>query len=152
MKTSKPSQKESLDIASKKGICLEFFSAYQDMDTDRMLGLCDPEGIITFKPLGKSYQGKISELGKAVWSALMESFPDLDNTVKDQKWDEKTETVTCKVDIFGIQKKEFAGIPSKGKRFSSEHIFIFHFVQQGLIREIYIDWDHDRFVSQLIGN
>ena len=152
MKTTKPSQKESLEAANKKGICLEFFSAYQDMEIDRMLGLCEPEGIITFKPLGPSYRGKIAELGKAVWSGLMESFPDLDNTVKDQNWDETNNTVSCKVDIFGTQEKAFAGLPSKGKRFNSEHIFIFHFNPEGLISEIYIDWDHDRFVSQLGGD
>jgi predicted ester cyclase len=152
MKTSKQSEKESLDAGSKKGVCLEFFSAYQDLEIDRMLGLCEPEGTINFQPLGKAYQGKTTEVGDRVWSSLIDSFPDLDNTVKDQIWDETHNTVTCTVDIFGTQKKEFAGIPSKGKGFTSEHIFIFHFNEEGLIREIYIDWDHDSFVSQLTGH
>ena len=39
-------QQESLDTLSKKGTCIEFFSAYQDMDLDRMLSLCDIEGKI----------------------------------------------------------------------------------------------------------
>src|SRR5436190_22640624 len=110
-------QQESLDALSKKGTCIEFFSAYQDMDVERMLALCDPNGIITFEPLGDSFKGKIYEIGKGVWSALMDSFPNLDNTVKGQTYNEATDEVVCNVVIFGTQEKEFAGIPSKGNDF-----------------------------------
>ena len=63
---------ESLDALSKKGTCIEFFSAYQDMDLDRMLSLCDTDGKIEFVPLGESFKGKIHEVGKGLWSAIME--------------------------------------------------------------------------------
>lgn len=140
---------ETLDGLSKKGTCIEFFSAYQDMDIERMLSLCDVNGEVAFVPLGESYQGKIYEVGKAVWSALMDSFPNLDNTVMHQRFDEAANSVTCQVVIFGTQKKEFAGLPAKDNDFDSEHIFIFRFNDEGKIVELNVNWDHDAFVNQL---
>ena len=148
MKTT-TQQQESVDALAKKGTCIEFFSAYQDMDLDRMLSLCDKSGTIAFEPLGESFKGKIYEVGKGLWSAIMDSFPNLDNTVKHQTYDEATDTVTCKVVIFGTQEKEFAGLPSKGNDFDSEHIFIFRFNEEGKIMDLKINWDHERFVGQL---
>jgi hypothetical protein len=140
---------EQVDVLAKKGTCIEFFSAYQDMDVERMLTLCDPNGTVSFVPLGEAYTGKITETGKGVWSALMDSFPDLDNTVKGQQYDEATNAVTCQVVIFGNQEKEFAGLPPVGKGFDSEHIFIFRFNEEGKITDLQISWDHDSFVKQL---
>jgi len=151
MKTKTTAQQETLDALSKKGTCIEFFSAYQDMDVDRMLALCDPQGDIFFEPLGDSGKGKIYESGKGIWSALMESFPDLDNTVRSQTFNEVENTVTSMVAIFGKQEKEFAGLPSKGLRFDSDHIFIFRFNDQSKIDKINIIWDHVRFVNLLTG-
>lgn len=142
-------QQERIEVLAKKGTCIEFFSAYQDMDVDRMLSLCEQEGTISFVPLGPDYSGKIYETGKAVWSALMDSFPNLDNTVKSQQYDATTDTVTCQVVIFGKQEKEFAGLPPKGNSFDSDHIFIFRFNEDGKISDLNIQWDHESFVSQL---
>jgi hypothetical protein len=142
-------QHESLDALSKKGTCIEFFSAYQDMDLDRMLSLCDSNGTIDFEPLGDSFKGKIQEVGKGLWDAIMDSFPNLDNTVKNQTFDETTNVVTCQVVIFGTQEKEFAGMPSKGNDFDSDHIFIFRFNEKGKISDLKINWDHANFVKQL---
>lgn len=144
-------QQESLNTLSKKGTCIEFFSAYQDMDVDRMLSLCEVNGTVAFEPLGDSFKGKIHEIGKSVWLALMDSFPNLDNTVKSQTFDEATNEVRCTVVIFGTQEKEFAGTPSKGKDFDSEHIFIFRFNDHAKIEHISIAWDHERFVKLLSG-
>lgn len=92
-----------------------------------MIRLCDPEGEIFFEPLGEAGKGKVGELGKNQWIALMDSFPDLDNTVVKADLEEATNAVTCTVSIFGTQEKEFAGIPSKGSRFESDHVFVFRF-------------------------
>lgn len=142
-------QQESIEILAKKGTCIEFFSAYQDMDLDRMLSLCDSNGMIAFEPLGEAFKGKIHEVGKGLWSALMDSFPNLDNTVKSQTYDEATNSVSCTVVIFGTQAKEFAGMPSQGKDFDAEHIFIFRFNEEGKISNLSINWNHDAFVKQL---
>src|SRR5918993_2492074 len=106
-------QQDHIDTLAKKGACIEFFSAYQDMDVERMLSLCTDSGTVAFVPLGADYAGKINEIGKGVWTALMEAFPNLDNTVKEQHYDGSTDTVSCKVVIFGKQEKEFAGLPAK---------------------------------------
>jgi ketosteroid isomerase-like protein len=142
---------ESLEALTRKGTCIEFFSAYQDMDIDRMLALCSPDGEIFVKPLGNSGKGKIHQKGKDLWTALMDAFPGLDNTVQNQIFSEQNNTVTCDVVILGQQEKPFAGIPSQGLRFESEHIFIFHFDDESKIDQIEVDWDHNRFVNQLTG-
>ncbi|MCH6234960.1 ester cyclase [Cognataquiflexum rubidum] len=149
MKTLSKSIKENQDISFKKGISLEFFSAYQDIELERMMGLCDPEGTVSFVPLGNDFIGKIHEIGKGVWAALLDSFPDLDNTVIEQEYEESQNAVFCKVEIFGTQEKDFAGLPAKGKPFRSEHIFIFKFTEEDKIMDIQIDWDHESFVRQL---
>lgn len=149
MKTA--TQHETIDALSKKGSCIEFFSAYQDFDLDRMLGLCNPDGDVNFEPLGEAGKGKIHEIGKQIWASLMDAFPNLDNTVKSQAYDPETNSVRCQVVIFGKQEKEFAGIPSKGLRFDSDHIFIFRFDDQSKIDHIDIQWDHDHFVTCLTG-
>jgi hypothetical protein len=146
---TKTHQFESLDSLVRKGTCIEFFSAYQDLDIDRMLSLCSPHGTVEFKPLGKDGTGKIYETGKGIWSALMDSFPDLDNTVKSQQYDEGSDSVTCHVVIFGKQQKDFAGIRTKGSGFESDHIFIFRFNPESKIENISIEWDHTSFVRQL---
>jgi predicted ester cyclase len=140
-------QKESMTELSRKGTCIEFFSAYQELEIDRMLGLCETNGDVNFIPLGDNGKGKIHEFGKDLWNSLMECFPDLDNTTDTLITD--GDNVLCKVAINGTQAKDFAGIPTKGKRFESDHIFIFHFNEEDKIDNISIDWNHQGFVEQL---
>lgn len=142
-------QSESVDVLSKKGTCIEFFSAYQDFDLDRMLGLCSADGQVAFEPLGNGGKGKIHELGRGIWAALMEAFPNLDNTVKSQTYNEADNSVSCIVTIFGKQEKAFAEIPSKGNEFDSEHIFIFRFDEGGKVTNLSVNWNHEAFVKQL---
>jgi predicted ester cyclase len=82
-----------------------------------------------------------------LWLLLMDCFPDLDNTVDSATVE--GDAVVCRVSIFGTQQKDFAGIPSKGLRFESDHIFIFRFSPDDVIQSISIDWNHDGFVRQL---
>ena len=117
-----------------------------------MLGLCSPAGDISFLPLGDAGKGKIYETGKSIWTAVLDAFPDLDNTVHSQTFNEADNSVTCSVAIFGKQEKEILGIPSKGLRFDSDHIFIFRFDEKGKIDKLSIEWNLDSFVKQLTGN
>lgn len=140
---------ESIAELTRKGTCIEFFSAYQDLDTERMINLATPEATVWFQPLGEDGKGLFHEFGKAVWSLLMDCFPDIDNTV-DSMYSEDN-TVTCKVAIFGTQEKEFMGLPSKGLKFNSDHIFIFRFDENDKITDLSIHWNHENFVTQLTG-
>jgi len=138
-----------MDTLSKKGSCIEFFSAYQDFDLERMLALFSPEAIVEFIPLAEAGKGKVQEVGRGIWSALMDSFPNLDNTVRSQVFNEADNSVSCVVSIFGKQEKDFASIPTKGKDFDSEHIFIFRFNNEGRISYLSVNWNHEAFVEQL---
>jgi len=133
---------------SLKNACVSFMFAYQQRNVDKMLSFCDPGGDVFFKPLGESGKGKIMELGKAIWTSLIDCFPDIDNTV-DAAIAEDGESVRCQVVIRGTQAKDFAGIVSKGKHFDSDHIFIFRLNPAGKIARIEIEWDHEDFKRQL---
>ena len=133
---------------SLKNVCVEFMFAYQKQDVNRMLSFCDPEGTVFFRPLGPDGKGKIYGLGKSLWTALIDSFPDIDNTV-DATIAEDGDAIRCQVVISGTQARDFAGITSKGQHFDSDHIFIFHMNAEGKINHIEINWDHADFMKQL---
>ncbi|HEY1870738.1 MAG TPA: nuclear transport factor 2 family protein [Chitinophagaceae bacterium] len=133
---------------SLKNACVEFMFAYQQRNVDKMLSFCDPEGDVHFEPLGDAGNGKIYELGKGIWSALIDSFPDVDNTL-DAAVAEDENTVRCQVVIRGTQAKNFADIANKGMRFESDHIFIFHLNNENKIDSINISWNHADLKKQL---
>jgi predicted ester cyclase len=133
---------------SLKNACVNFMFAYQQRNVDRMLSYCDPTGEVFFKPLGDAGKGQIGELGRAIWTSLIDCFPDIDNTV-DATIAEDKDSVRCQVVIRGTQAKDFAGIVSKGKKFDSDHIFIFRVNNTGKIDRIEIVWDHQDFQRQL---
>lgn len=143
----KPVTTRSSTILTRKGTCIEFFSAYQDHEYQRMVDLCTPDAMVEFVPLEENGKGRVAELGKNLWALLMECFPDIDNTIDTFTTD--AGEVTCKVNIFGIQAKDFPGIPSRGLKFESDHIFIFQFDEADKITHIRIYWDHPDFCRQL---
>jgi hypothetical protein len=147
METTKTT--ESITDLTRKGTCIEFFSAYQELDTERMIGLATPDATVWFEPLGEGGKGLFQEFGKNVWSLLIDCFPDLDNTV-DSMYSED-ELIICKVAIFGTQEKDFLGLPSKGLKFNSDHIFVFRFDENDKIIDLKINWNHEGFVAQLTG-
>ena len=133
---------------SLKNACVSFMFAYQQRNVEKMLSFCNPDGEIFFKPLGEGGKGKIGELGRAIWTELIDSFPDIDNTV-DAAIAEDGDAVRCQVVIRGTQAKDFADISNKGKHFDSDHIFIFRLNERGKIDRIEIEWDHADFKRQL---
>ena len=133
---------------SLKNTCVQFMFAYQQKNIEKMLSFCNLDGNIQFLPLGDAGKGKIGELGKAIWSGLIECFPDIDNTV-DVALAEDNDTVRCQVVISGTQAKDFADVKNKGKHFESDHIFIFHLDEDNRIYDISIQWNHEDFKRQL---
>jgi len=133
---------------SLKNACVQFMFAYQQRNVEKMLSFCNPEGEIHFLSLGENGKGKIGDLGKALWTSLIDCFPDIDNTL-DAAVAEEENTVRCQVVIRGTQEKDFAGIPNKGKHFDSDHIFIFRLNKENKIDSIRISWDHADFQKQL---
>jgi hypothetical protein len=138
-------QEEKLSL---KNACVEFMFAYQQKNLEKMLSLCNPNGVVEFVPLGEAGKGRIAELGKAIWGALIECFPDIDNTL-DAAVAEDEHTVRCQVVIRGTQAKDFADIKNEGKHFDSDHIFIFRLNDNNKIEHINITWNHEDFKRQL---
>ena len=131
-----------------KSPCIDFMFAYSEHDMDKMMSLSDPNGEVWFKPLGEAGRGTIGELGKGIWSSLMDCFPDIENTVH-AAIGEEDGTIRCQVLIEGTQAKDFADIPNKGQRFGSDHIFIFRLNEENLIDQVHIEWNHADFKKQL---
>ena len=136
-----------LSQMAKKGPCIDFMFAYTDHDVQKMLSFCDPNGEVYFKPLGEDGRGRIGELGKALWSSLIDAFPDIHTTVHASIVD--GEDIRCQVLISGTQAKDFAGIECKGNGFDSDHIFVFQLNEENIINSIQIEWDHADFSRQL---
>lgn len=139
---------EQQKVLSLKNACVEFMFSYQQRNIEKMLSFCDPDGSIHFEPLGDAGIGAIGELGKNLWTALIDCFPDIDNTLDAAVAEDKS-TVRCQVVIRGTQAKDFAGIKNKGQHFDSDHIFIFHLNPDNKIDSIRISWDHADFQKQL---
>ncbi len=131
-----------------KGSAINFMFAYAEQDMDKMMSLCDTDGEVWFKPLGEDGRGTIGGLGKGLWTALIDSFPDLNNTVDSATLDGDG-NVRCQVVIRGTQAKDFAGIECKDQQFNSDHIFIFKHNPDGEINSIHIEWNHADFQKQL---
>ncbi|CCH51549.1 hypothetical protein BN8_00478 [Fibrisoma limi BUZ 3] len=140
-------RKISLTEQTRKGACLAFFSAYQDMDTARMIQLAAPDATVHFMPMGEDGKGSFWEFGQGVWQLIMDCFPDVDNTVDSLVTD--GDTIRASVAIFGTQAQDFMGIANQGLRFNSDHIFVFRFDTADRITHLDIDWDHASFCRQL---
>ena len=139
-------QEQPLSI-SWKNRSVDFMKAYQEQDVQKMLANCSEDGAVSFLPLGADGKGKIQEKGKAIWNALIDSFPTIDNTINSVVMENGK--VKCDVTIRGKQEKPFGGLPSRGKSFEEDHIFIFKIDDDGFIDEIVINWNHTNFVKQL---
>lgn len=140
-------QQEPVSDLTRKGACLAFFTAYDDLDTARMIGLAAPNATVHFLPLGQDGKGSFWEFGKVVWDLLIDCFPDISNTV--DSLSAEGDAITANVTISGTQAKEFMGIPSRGLRFGSDHVFVFRFNDADQIQDLTINWDHYGFVKQL---
>ncbi|MFH6605058.1 ester cyclase [Maribacter algicola] len=139
-------QEQPLSI-SWKNRSVDFMKAYQDQNVQKMLDNCSKKGTISFLPLGEDGKGKIHETGKAIWTALIDSFPTIDNTINSVVTENGK--VKCDVTIRGKQEKDFGGLPTRGKSFEEDHIFIFKIDSDGFIDDLTINWNHSNFVKQL---
>ena len=129
-------------------IPLQFFDSYNNHKIDKMLQLFEENGEIIFQPLGGEGKGKVNELGQAIWSQLMHSFPNISCNVLKTKIDE-SENVICEVNFKGLQEDDFAGLENKGNSFDTDHVFVFKLNENGQIKSLTVTWDHEDFCRQL---
>lgn len=132
----------------KEAIIQIFFSLFNDQRFDEMGQLFTPQAQIVFLPWNEGGHGEVEVLGKIVWKAFAEAFPNLIHIVQKIKTDAYG-YVICEVHVMGTQAQNFLLIPNKGHSFAIDQIFIFHFDDQFLINKVSVNWDHYDWQQQL---
>jgi steroid delta-isomerase-like uncharacterized protein len=132
-----------------------FFDAYRAQDVERMVDLCTENAdfhYVPFEVWGRQRvirgDGKVRTIGKVFWTALIDAFPDLTNTVHSVTHDEQG-NVAVEVVISGTQAKTFGSIGNLGLHYDLPHVFLFRVDAEGLIEEITAYWDTADWYRQL---
>jgi steroid delta-isomerase-like uncharacterized protein len=132
-----------------------FFAAYRVHDVEAMVDACSEQAGFHYVPLemwGKQRvlrgYGKVRSIGKALWTGLIASFPDLDNEVT-ALWGDDGGNVVAEVTIRGTQRKAWGTIDALGKAFAVPHLFLFHVDERDRIDDIRAYWDSADMCRQL---
>jgi steroid delta-isomerase-like uncharacterized protein len=96
--------------------------------------------------MGDRGRGPANEVGRSIWSGLIDAFPDL--RVEPQSMFGDDSHVAAEVLIGGTQQKDFLDIPNRGHRYQLPHAFILGF-DDGGITQITAYWDNLSFYTQL---
>jgi ketosteroid isomerase-like protein len=132
-----------------------FFDAYRAHDVERMVDLCADGADFRYVPFEVwtrqrvvRGEGKVCTVGKAIWTTLIDAFPDLANTVTSIGGDSDG-NVAAEVRIGGTQAKDFGIIACTGGHYELPHLFMFHVTAAGLIDDIVAYWDNVDWKKQL---
>jgi hypothetical protein len=97
---------------------LAFFDAYRVHDVEYMVDLCTDGADFRYVPFevrGRQRvlhgEGKVRTIGKVIWTALIDAFPDLNNDVTSLRADEHG-NVVAEVSISGTQARPLASSPA----------------------------------------
>jgi steroid delta-isomerase-like uncharacterized protein len=139
------------DTATRTTVAVDaarsFFAAYNAHDVNRMVAACSADARLRYVPLGVQGEGRARDLGKTIWSGLIDAFPDLAVSVQSAFGDERN--AAAEVMIGGTQRKDFLGIRSQGRRYDLPHAFLLETNAAGLITGITSYWDNASFYLQL---
>ncbi|MGA7328452.1 MAG: ester cyclase [Rhodomicrobium sp.] len=124
-----------------------FFTAYNAHDIDKMLAACSDSAQLRYMPMGNQGLGNVRDVGKTIWSGIIDAFPDLHVTV--QSMFGNAENVAAEVVIGGTQSKDFLNIPNRGKHYELPHAFLLEVDGVGKITSIAAYWDNASFYLQL---
>ncbi len=132
-----------------------FFDAYRAHDVERMVELCSDNADFHYIPFEVWTRqrvihgdGKVRTIGKALWTTLIDAFPDLTNEVTSITADNEG-NVAAEVVISGTQTKPYGTIANQGLHFDLPHVFLFRVGKDGLIEEVTGYWDNADFYRQL---
>jgi hypothetical protein len=99
-----------------------FFTAYREHDVERMVDLCAAGAAFRYVPFevwGRQRvlhgEGTVGTVGKLIWTALIDAFPDLTNAVTSLRAGAEG-NVAAEVSIGGTQARAFGGIACAGRR------------------------------------
>ncbi|MBB2199583.1 MAG: nuclear transport factor 2 family protein [Gluconacetobacter sp.] len=124
-----------------------FFDAYRRQDTDAMLACFSDGGTIHYIPAG--LEGPARQQGVAIWTGLIDVFPDLTNRIMALYVGDDGRSVTVEVMISGTQAKDGFGIPNLGKRYEVPHAFIITGSPDGGIDRMTAYWDNAAWFTML---
>ena len=132
-----------------------FFDAYRAHDVELMVDLCtDNAGFryVPFEVWGRQRvlygEGKVSTVGKVIWTTLLDAFPDLVSVVTSLRADGEG-NVAAEVGIGGTQAKDFGNVASAGRHYELPHLFLFSVTGDGLIDHVVAYWDNAGWKKQL---
>ena len=132
-----------------------FFAAYRAHDVERMVDLCAEDASFRYVPFevwGRQRvlhgEGTVRTVGKLIWTALIDAFPDLTNAVTSLRADADG-NVTAEVSIGGSQARAFGSIACTGRSYWLPHLFLFHVTGDGMIDDIVAYWDNVAWKRQL---
>ncbi len=132
-----------------------FFDAYRARDVERMVELCSDNADFRYVPFEVWARqrvlhgdGKVGTVGKAIWTSLIDAFPDLTNAVTTVRADDQG-NVAAEVSIGGTQAKDFGVIACTGGHYDLPHLFLFHVNDDGLIDDLVAYWDNVHWKNQL---
>jgi steroid delta-isomerase-like uncharacterized protein len=124
-----------------------FFASYNAHQVDKMVAACSEDARLRYVPMGSQGEGRARELGKRIWSGLIDAFPDLHVTV--QSLFDDGRHVAAEVVIGGTQQKDFLQIRSRGRHYELPHAFLLELNDRGQISDLAAYWDNASFYSQL---
>ena len=132
-----------------------FLVAYREHDVERMVDLCTEGATFRYVPFevwGRQRvlhgEGTVRTVGKLIWTALIDAFPDLTNAVTSLRAD-ACGNVAAEVSISGTQARAFGGIACTGQRYRLPHVFLFRVTGSGLIDDVVAYWDNVAWKMQL---
>ena len=132
-----------------------FFDAYRARDVERMVELCSDNAdfhYVPFEVWGRQRvirgDGKVRTIGKAIWTTLIDAFPDLTNEVTYITSDGEG-NAAVEVVISGTQAKPYGTLANQGLHYDLPHVFLFRVGKDGLIEEITAYWDSADWYRQL---
>ena len=124
-----------------------FFDRYRKHDIEGMLSLFVPGATVDYVPMAAT--GAAAVQGTAIWTALVNAFPDLTNEVNAIHADGSGRHATVEVTIRGTQAQDFLGIVHRGKSFSVRHAFVFEFDAEARITRLAAYWDNVKLFEDL---
>ena len=136
-------------------VVTEFFDRYRAHDVEGMTDLCSINAGFSYVPFeiwGKQRvlrgDGKVGTIGKTIWAGLINSFPDLSNTVHTLTANDDGDVVV-EADIEGTQQLAWGFATPAGRHYREPHLFIFHVDEHLLIDSITAYWDNAGISRQL---
>jgi ketosteroid isomerase-like protein len=137
------------------GVVTEFFDRYRAHDVNGMAELCSLNADFSYVPFevwGKQRvlrgDGKVGTVGKALWAGLINSFPNLTNTVHTATANDDGDVVV-EVSIGGTQQLPWGFVTPAGKHYSEPHLFVFHVDDDLRIDSVTAYWDNAGISTQL---